>query len=196
MILPNQLTILRIMLTPVFLYFFLLEGETSKLISLAIFLVAALTDWYDGWLARKYNYFTTWGKFMDPLADKILTASAFFGFIYVNLIPWWMVIIVLSRDFIVTILRGYADYKGKSFPTSRYAKWKTAIQMIFLYYILVIFVLSQNLYLNTRYKVFFSYLLNESFIYYSMLFVTFITVHSGLTYILGNKKIVKDLFIK
>jgi CDP-diacylglycerol--glycerol-3-phosphate 3-phosphatidyltransferase len=73
MVLPNQLTVLRIILSPIFLFFFLSENLLFKQISIGIFIIAALTDWYDGWLARKFNYITNWGKFWDPLADKILT---------------------------------------------------------------------------------------------------------------------------
>ena len=89
MILPNQLTILRIVLTPVFLYLFISDDLLMKQISLVVFLVAALSDWYDGWLARKFNYITEWGKFMDPLADKILTSAAFIGFSLVGLLWSW-----------------------------------------------------------------------------------------------------------
>ena len=81
MTLPNQLTILRIILTPIFLYLFLSEDPLLIQISIGVFIVAALTDWYDGWLARKFNYITDWGKFWDPLADKILTSAAFLGFV-------------------------------------------------------------------------------------------------------------------
>ncbi len=194
MVLPNQLTVLRIILTPVFMYFFLSDNENFRYISLCVFLVAALTDWYDGWLARKFNYITNWGKFADPLADKILTAGAFICFIYVGLLVPWMVIIVLVRDFLVTILRGFADYKGKSFPTSRYAKWKTAIQMVFLYYLLLVYIFSSSSYFYENYKTLFDILLNRHFVYYSMLFITIITLHSGYIYIHDNKKIVKELF--
>ena len=137
MILPNQLTVLRIILTPVFLFFFLSDNPVFKLISLGIFIIAALTDWYDGWLARKFNYITNWGKFWDPLADKILTSAAFMGFVILDIIPLWMVLIIIIRDMVITSLRAYADYKDFSFPTSYYAKWKTFIQMAFLYYLLI-----------------------------------------------------------
>lgn len=196
MLLPNQLTVLRIILTPVFLFFFLADNETYKLISLGIFLIAALTDWYDGWLARKFNYFTAWGKFWDPLADKILTAAAFGGLVYLGILEAWMVITVLFRDFLVTLLRGFADYKGKSFPTSLYAKWKTFIQMTFLYYLLLFYVLSTNTHIFENFKNLFDVLLNEYFIYYSMLTITLITVHSGILYLYDNSKMIKELFQK
>lgn len=102
MTLPNQLTILRIILTPVFLFFFLSDNSLFIQISLAVYIVAALTDWYDGWLARKFNYITEWGKFWDPLADKILTSAVFIGFVIVGLLPLWMVFLIIFRDLSVT----------------------------------------------------------------------------------------------
>ncbi len=194
MVLPNQLTVLRIILTPVFLFFFLSEDPLFKQISLGIFIIAALTDWYDGWLARKFNYITTWGKFWDPLADKILTSAAFLGFVFIGVINLWMVIIILLRDFIVTSLRAYADYKNFSFPTSYYAKWKTFIQMTFLYYLLVIFVGSKTPQIYNGHENIFAILLNHTFIFFTMLFITIITFHSGVTYLYNNRKLIVRLF--
>jgi len=77
MVLPNQLTTLRIILTPIFFFLFISDNPLLKQIALIIYFIAAITDWYDGWLARKFNYITNWGKFMDPLADKFLTSAAF-----------------------------------------------------------------------------------------------------------------------
>ena len=195
MILPNQLTILRIILTPVFLFFFLSNNPVYNKIALAVFIIAALTDWYDGWLARKFNYITNWGKFWDPLADKILTSTAFIGFYIIDIIPLWMVIVIIVRDFIITILRAYADYKEKSFPTSFYAKWKTFLQMTFLYYLLIIHTGKKIPQIYTGNEYIFNTLLDTTFIYITMLILTIITFHSGLTYILNNRNLIKRLFI-
>ncbi len=194
MTLPNQLTILRIILTPVFLYLFLSNDPLLIQISLAVFLVAALTDWYDGWLARKFNYITDWGKFWDPLADKILTSTAFIGLVFVNLIPLWMVILIIFRDLVVTLLRVYAESRGYNFITSYYAKWKTVLQMIFLYYLLLIYVGKNTLNIFTGNEKLFNYLLNDQLIYFIMLIITVITVHSGITYLVKNKHLIKQLF--
>jgi CDP-diacylglycerol--glycerol-3-phosphate 3-phosphatidyltransferase len=193
MTLPNQLTILRIILTPVFLYFFLSSDPFFKQISLGIYFIAALTDWYDGWLARKFNYITTWGKFWDPLADKILTSSAFLGFAIINVLQLWMVIIIILRDLIVTGLRAYADYKNISFPTSYYAKWKTFIQMTFLYYLLLVYAGIHTKQVFRGNEELFSILMNEYFIYFTMLAVTIITFHSGFLYIYKNRIIIVKL---
>jgi CDP-diacylglycerol--glycerol-3-phosphate 3-phosphatidyltransferase len=194
MVLPNQLTILRIILTPFFLVLFLSGNPILKQISLGIFIIAALTDWYDGWLARKFNYITSWGRFWDPLADKILTSAAFLGFAFLNILQLWMVIVILTRDLVITTLRAYADYRKSPFPTSKYAKWKTFIQMSFLYYLLIVYVGQNTVELYKGNEKIFSILLNEYFIYFTMLLITVITFHSGVTYIYKNRFLINKLF--
>lgn len=194
MTLPNQLTILRIILTPIFLYLFLSSNPILVQISLAVFLLAALTDWYDGWLARKFNYITDWGKFWDPLADKILTSAAFLGFVIVGLLPLWMVLLIIIRDLLITVLRIYAEGRGYNFITSYYAKWKTLLQMIFLYYLLILYVGVNTKEIYSGNEKVFSYLLNQDFVYFVMLAITVITVHSGITYLMKNKYLIKKLF--
>ena len=193
MTLPNQLTILRIILSPVFLYFFLSDVIWMKQVSIAIYIVAALSDWYDGWLARKFNYITSWGKFWDPLADKILTSVAFIGFAIVDLIPWWMVIVIVGRDVIITLLRVFADMKNYAFTTSYYAKWKTLLQMVFLYYLLILYVAQFTPEINLVYGDLISSLLNKELIFFIALLITIITFHSGVLYIIRNWKIIIKL---
>ena len=194
MTLPNQLTVLRIILSPVFLFLFLSDVVWLKQISVIVYIVAALSDWYDGWLARKFNYITSWGKFWDPLADKILTSFAFIGFTIVDLIPLWMVIIIVGRDVLVTLLRVFADLKNHSFLTSYYAKWKTMLQMVFLYYLLILFVAQNSPEINSEYGEIISILLNSQLVYFVALFITLITLHSGILYIRRNWKIILRLF--
>ena len=194
MTLPNQLTILRIILSPVFLFLFLSEENTMRQFSVAVFIVAVFSDWYDGWLARKFNYITSWGKFWDPLADKILTSMAFIGFALVDLVPFWMVIIIAGRDLLITLLRIFADKKEYPFTTSYYAKWKTMLQMIFLYYLLFLYVLKNSPEIFELYGDIISDLLNKDFVYYTMLLITIITFHSGYLYIKQNWSIIKKIF--
>lgn len=194
MILPNQLTVLRIILTPVFLFFFLYDDAKMNQIALIIFIIAAATDWYDGWLARKFNYITSWGKFWDPLADKILTSSAFIGFVVLGVLELWMVIIIIARDFIITGVRAYADYRSVPFPTSFYAKWKTFIQMTFLYYLLIVYTAAKIPEIYAGNENVFKYLLNETLIYFLMLAITVITFHSGASYFIKNRKLIHKLF--
>ena len=194
MTLPNQLTILRIVLSPLFLYFFLSEEIWMKQVSIAIYIVAALSDWYDGWLARKFNYITSWGKFWDPLADKILTSFAFISFALVDLIPFWMVMIIVGRDLLVTLLRVYADVKNYMFSTSYYAKWKTMLQMIFLYYLLILYVAKSTPEIFLKYENLITMLLDKNLIYGVALFVTLITLHSGYLYLRRNWSIINRIF--
>lgn len=194
MVLPNQLTTLRIILTPVFLYLFLTGDPVSIRISFLVFIIAAITDWYDGWLARKFNYITNWGKFMDPLADKILTSAAFFGFVFIDVLSLWMVIVIVARDLIVTLLRIYADYRRIKFTTTRLAKIKTFAQMIFLYYLLLVYTLSTFSEIVSDYQNIFSILLNKHLIYWTMFVITIFTAYSGLNYLLINNKLIRKLF--
>lgn len=194
MTLPNQLTILRIILTPIFLYLFLSDDPLLIQISIGVFLVAALTDWYDGWLARKFNYITDWGKFWDPLADKILTSTAFVGFVLVGLLPLWMVVLIVLRDLIITLLRIYAESRGYNFVASYYAKWKTVLQMVFLYYLLLLYGGLNTIEIYLGNEQLFNQLSNKNLIYIMMLVITVITVHSGAKYLLMNKDLIKKLF--
>jgi len=195
MILPNQLTVMRIILTPVFLFLFLQDSNTLKQISVIVFLIAAITDWYDGWLARKFNYITSWGKFMDPLADKILTSAAFIGFVIIDFIPLWMVIVIIVRDFLITGLRSYADFKKQAFYTSRSAKVKTFIQMVFLYYLLIVYVLKTLPTYTEKFNDYYVFLSDKRFIYFFMLFVTLLTAFTGITYIFKNRFMIRELYV-
>ena len=119
--LPNKLTMLRVFLIPLFVWFMLtdLAGETSRYIALAIFIVASLTDLADGKIARKYNLVTNFGKFMDPLADKLLVCSALICLIQTGQLPAWYVIIIIAREFIISGLVIAASYWGKFKTTSQ-----------------------------------------------------------------------------
>lgn len=196
MVLPNQLTTLRIILTPVFFFLFLSGDPTLIQISLVVYIIAAITDWYDGWLARKFDYITTWGKFMDPLADKILTSAAFFAFVILGVLELWMVLIVVFRDLLITGLRLFAEWQNKSFTTSKLAKAKTMIQMIFIFYLLIIFSLKENQYLSSLFYDLFTILTNKELIYWSMLTVTIFTAITGIIYLSRNRALIGKLFLR
>ncbi len=134
---PNQLTLLRIFLTPIFIILFLKRTPFHQLLASIIYFIASLTDWYDGWYARKFGVITRWGQFMDPLADKILVSSALILFAIQHYVFGWMVVIIIVRDFIVTSLRLYALYVGKPIVTHIVAKWKTFAQMLTIFGILI-----------------------------------------------------------
>ena len=134
---PNQLTILRIGLTPLFVYFFLRETPFYQLMAAIVYVFASITDWYDGWYARHFGVITRWGQFMDPLADKFLVSAALILFAWMNYVIWWMVWIIVLRDILVTVMRIYAIQKGRPIVTSQIAKWKTFSQMTIILIILV-----------------------------------------------------------
>jgi len=134
---PNHLTFIRIFLTPVFIFYFLKGGVTNIRIASLIYLIASLTDWYDGYIARKFQMVTRLGQFIDPLADKILVSSALIVFAHGNYLQWWMVILIVVRDLLITGLRLFALYIGKPIITSVLAKWKTFLQMAFIFAFLI-----------------------------------------------------------
>ena len=125
MSIPNSLTVLRMLLTPVFVVLLFSDSVFLKQLALLTYVVAALTDWYDGWVARKYGYTSRWGRFLDPLADKILASGALFSFVALDLADAWMVWIIVIRDFLITGLRSYAEWQDRPIVTSKTAQAKT-----------------------------------------------------------------------
>lgn len=136
--LPNFLTILRMIMVPIFIVLFYLD---FPLVALIIFIVAALTDALDGHIARSRNQITNFGKLMDPLADKILTVSAFICLLDINLIPAWMIVVILAREFAITGLRGVAASEGAVIPAGFSGKLKTVFQMLAIILLLLSLVL-------------------------------------------------------
>ena len=131
--LPNKLTFIRLVLAVPFIYFLQesnAEGFVYRMIAFALFVVASLTDFFDGYLARKYNLVTDFGKLMDPLADKILVISALVLFVELRYIPAWMSIIVIAREFLISGIRMLAAAKGEVIPAGKLGKYKTTSQMI------------------------------------------------------------------
>lgn len=132
--LPNKLTILRMIMIVPFVVFMLVPigGAAGKWIALALFVIASLTDLLDGKIARKYNLVTTFGKFMDPLADKLLVCSALICLVELGRIPAWIVIIISSREFIISGFRLVASDKGVVIAASWWGKFKTTFQMVMI----------------------------------------------------------------
>ncbi len=129
--LPNKLTMFRVVLIPFFIVFLLVPTiPAGKWIALAIFIVASLTDLLDGRIARKYNLVTNFGKFMDPLADKLLVCSALICLIELQRIPSWMVVLIIAREFTISGFRLIAADNGVVIAASYFGKFKTTFQMI------------------------------------------------------------------
>ena len=139
--LPNKLTFIRLVLAVPFIYFLQesnAEGFVYRMIAFALFVVASLTDFFDGYLARKYNLVTDFGKLMDPLADKILVISALVLFVELRYIPAWMSIIVIAREFLISGIRMLAAAKGEVIPAGKLGKYKTTSQMIVILIMIVV----------------------------------------------------------
>ena len=131
--LPNKLTILRVIMIPFFVAALLYDGganQNMRYVAAALFIIASLTDMLDGKIARKYNLVTNFGKFMDPLADKLLVCSALICMIELRELPAWMVIIIISREFSISGFRLVASDNGVVIAASYWGKFKTTFQMI------------------------------------------------------------------
>lgn len=146
----------------------------AHLIAGVIFIIASATDWVDGYYARKYQLITNLGKFMDPLADKLMVTAAFVSLVELQIIPAWMVIIILAREFAVTGFRLIAAAEGEVIAASQIAKWKTAIQIISIAALLL-------------HNMFFA-ILHIPFAYISLWVAMILTVVSGADYLLKNKQ--------
>ena len=173
--LPNKLTLFRIFLIPVLIIMMLSNLESKYLISCIIFIVASITDAMDGHIARKYNLVTDFGKFMDPLADKLLVIAALTCMIEAGLVAAWMVIIIVSRELTVSILRAIAAADGKVIAASGGGKIKTITQMLSVVVLL----------LGAQYN-------NETILlvgWVLILVATLITLYSGFEYLYKNKEL-------
>lgn len=173
--LPNKLTILRTLMIPVFLVFLYTDfwGQYNAIIAVAIFIIACLTDLLDGKIARKYNIVTNFGKFMDPLADKLLVCSALIALVDLNQIAAWVVIIIVAREFIISGFRLIASDNGVVIAASYWGKYKTTFQMIM--------IISLILDLPIPYMG----LINQALIYIALI----LTVISLIDYICKNYKV-------
>lgn len=189
--LPNKLTLGRVFLAFLFLAVLVLNFPFSKNLALAIFILAAVTDWYDGELARRYQMVTDFGKLMDPLADKILSAAALIAFIDVEplRVPAWMVVIVIAREFAISGMRTLAASQGIILAAARSGKHKLASQVIFVTLMLIFLAVRE-----WGQQVFHAWPENWDFTFgvvsWVLMFIVVIyAVVSGTDYFLRNSKI-------
>lgn len=180
--LPNKLTVLRIILTPFFLSAMLIDFEYHYLVAAFIFVAASVTDFLDGKIARKNNLVTTFGKLCDPVADKMLTTAALLAFMHLDLCNIWIVMIVLTREFLVTSFRLVASAQGVVIPAGILGKIKTASQMIFSIAIMLLVHFSQTICLESETISVVSNIL--------MGISAFLTVISGVKYMIDGKKVI------
>ena len=174
--LPNKLTLLRVIMVPVFVIFMMLPADWGRWAALAVFIIASLTDTADGYIARKYNMITDFGKFMDPLADKILVYAAFCLMVADHTIPAWTLIIILCREFLVAGIRTVAASEGIVIAADMAGKIKTVLQMV-----------ATCLLIIAGYHIVFYY--GGYILFYASLAMT---VYSGINYCTKNIEVFKD----
>ena len=187
---PNIITISRIVVTPVFFWMFLHQNGIISALSCVLFLIAALSDYFDGWYARKYNEVSSYGEFIDPLADKIFIGSAFIAMAILNIIPWFMVWIVISRDIIATLLRQMAIKKNTVMKTSRSAKYKTVYQFIFIFYVQTLIFAKGTGFFDIPVESL-NDLIYSDLTWWAMFLVTLFTLYTLIEYIIKNKLMFK-----
>ncbi|MBS7527996.1 CDP-diacylglycerol--glycerol-3-phosphate 3-phosphatidyltransferase [Fusibacter paucivorans] len=170
----NKLTLLRVIMIPFFMYFLL---KSQLTIALVLFCIASFTDFLDGYLARSMNLITNFGKFMDPLADKLLVTSALLGFVELGSLSSWIVMIIIAREFIVSIFRAIAASEGIVIAASWWGKSKTISQMI-----MIIIMLLNNYPFSLI-----GLPMDQIFIWIA----TALTIISGADYIIKNKQVLK-----
>ena len=189
--LANKLTMMRIFLVPIFLIFIAFKSiPYGTIIATMIFIIASLTDQFDGYIARSRNQITNFGKFMDPLADKLLVTAALVSLVELHLIPAWAAVIIIAREFAVSGLRTLAASEGKVIAASWWGKIKTITQIIAILLLLIKVNISSSDYLlglinnNEMINNFFSVVPNAL-----LILSVIITILSGIDYFVKNKSI-------
>jgi CDP-diacylglycerol--glycerol-3-phosphate 3-phosphatidyltransferase len=190
---PNKLTLSRIILSPIFMTFFLFDNAYSRLFGFLLYLLAALSDAADGHYARKYGIVTGFGKFMDPLADKILVSTAFIALLALGYARAWMIMLIIAREFYVTGLRSLAAYRGTVIPPSTLAKVKTVLQMSAITFILLIITLESifRIY-NSPLETLLAF--DRQLVYDIIIgIITLITVYTGFDYTVKYYSMIKNV---
>ena len=194
--LPNKLTLSRIALTFVFMVFLFSKGFLFRYLALVTFIIASFTDFYDGHIARSRNLITDFGKLMDPIADKILVLAAFLAFVELQIIPAWMVVLIIVREFVITGMRLLAASKGVVLPADKSGKHKTASQMVAIFSILSYLAIRDTMRFlqDTKGVVQFRGSGIEGFFDFAIVILMIVTVSftlsSGIFYLWSNKDIV------
>lgn len=195
--LPNKLTLSRVIMVPFFVAFLLMVPKYTyfKWIALGIFIIASLTDLLDGYLARKLHLVTNFGKFMDPLADKLLVCSALIGLSSLDVIPAWITIIIIAREFIISGFRLIAAEKGTVIAASMWGKWKTTFQMIMICVQMIVMdyylALQSEVVVEIGLSAFYSVMVIIGNV--TMYIALVLTIVSLVDYLVKNKDVLKDV---
>ncbi len=189
--LPNKLTISRIVLTVLFVFCIRQEGLNFAIFATVIFILASLTDYFDGYFAKKYNLISDFGKLMDPIADKFLMLAAFLAFVRMHVIDEWAVMLILGREIAVTGLRFFALTKQKVLAAEKGGKHKTVSQVVAIFIILgfIIFKRSAIIVFGWSGEIEFWW---EVGINVAMLVTVILTLTSGISYFWRNRKLIHE----
>jgi CDP-diacylglycerol---glycerol-3-phosphate 3-phosphatidyltransferase len=190
--LANRLTMSRILLTFVFMFFLFCHGLWPKVASLIVFILAALSDLFDGMIAQRMNMVTDFGRLMDPIADKILVLAAFAAFVQLQLIDAWMFVIIIAREIMITSLRLFALNKGKVLSAARAGKHKTVLQMVVIFTILGFILLKEIALKYSTWNPAWEKIFRQG-IFFLMLVTVGLTLYSGLSYLWENRKVITRL---
>jgi CDP-diacylglycerol--glycerol-3-phosphate 3-phosphatidyltransferase len=185
--LPNKLTLLRIAMVFVFIPLLFIHGVWAKVAAFLVFLAASMTDLLDGYLAKKNNQVTDFGRLMDPIADKILILSAFLAFVEMGLVPAWMVIVIIFREAAVTGLRILAMGKGRIIPADAAGKHKTVSQVVVILLILICMIFRESGRL-TLWPAGAESIYRDS-VFLLMLITVVLTLISGVSYLVKNREV-------
>lgn len=177
--LANKITLFRVVLVPVFMVLMMIDTTACRIAALAVFIIASLSDAADGYIARNYNQITNFGKFVDPLADKMLTSSAFLILLNYGRMSVWALMIVLAREFMVSGVRLVAAADGKVIAASMWGKLKTISQMVAIIAAIILFL---PVFPETAGKI-----ITDILVWLSVVF----TVISGVDYLWKNRSVLK-----
>lgn len=192
MTVSNRLTLSRIGMTFLLMWFLFIPGVAAKIMALLVFILACFTDFLDGWLARKRREVSDFGKIMDPLADKILVLAVFLSFVELRIVPAWMVMLIIVREFLITGIRLFSIRKGTVMAAESAGKHKTVSQMVTIFFILVFIIMREsvagpiqgNAVVHDWFRVNILLLMSITVV---------LTLYSGLTFVWQNRKLIKSL---
>ena len=185
--LPNRLTLSRVIISPVFMVLLLMDTSITRWSALGLFIIAAITDLLDGYLARRFKQQTGFGRFMDPVADKLLISMALISFVALKMAQPWVVLLIVGREFLIMGLRSLVAYRGEMMESSFLAKLKTFCQMFSILCILLFICLGQSLAPWDIARIRFS-------LDFLMLLAMALTLLSGLDYVIKNRWLIAGLF--
>lgn len=184
---PNALTIGRILVTPILLALLFLDTFVTTAWACALFIIASISDWADGKMARRFGVGSTLGQFLDPVADKVLVLGTFFALVFLrpDSIAWWLVALIAIRDMSITVLRIYLKRKGRTLKTSNAAKWKTTFQLTFLIALLLIMTGSK---FGGQIGAWSKIALSSTYVFWALVVVTIVTVYTGILYFVNQEE--------